>query len=542
MPKKIRSFEELVKIKNEALKEYKKYKFVVRLCGGAGCISSECLSIKKSLEEELEKAKMKDSVLINLTGCIGSCAIGPVMIVEPDEVFYTKLTTSDIPKIVNSHLINGKILMEKTYFDKKKGKYIPYLKDNEFFKRQLKIVLRNCGKIDYSSIFQYIMNDGYFAIAKVLKEMKAEDVIKIVKDSGLRGRGGGGFPTGLKWEAGYNAKSKQKYIVCNADEGDPGAFMDRSVIEGDPHSIIEGMIIGGYAIGATKGFVYIRAEYPLAVERLEEAIRKAKEYGFLGKNILGSSFNFDIEIRIGAGSFVCGEETALMASIEGKRGEPKQKPPFPFERGIFGKPTIINNVETFANIPPIILKGASWFNSIGTEKSKGTKVFALAGNIQNTGLVEVPLGTTLGEIIFELGGGLIKNKQFKAAQTGGPSGGCITRENLNVPLDYDNLTKLGTIMGSGGLIVMSEDACMVDVARFFMDFVQDESCGKCTPCRIGTKRMLEILERITNGKGQLNDVNLLEELGETIKMTAICGLGQTAPNPVLSTIKNFRDE
>ncbi|MEJ5285096.1 MAG: NADH-ubiquinone oxidoreductase-F iron-sulfur binding region domain-containing protein [Brevinematales bacterium] len=542
MSKKITNFEELKKLKSEAIKEYGKYKFVVRLCGGAGCVSSDCLAIKKALEEELEKAKLKNNVLINLTGCIGSCAIGPVMIVEPDEVFYTKLSVSDIPKIVNSHFIGGKILVEKTYYDKKKNKYIPYIKDIEFFKKQLKIVLRNCGKIDYSSVVQYIMNDGYFAIAKVLKEMKPEDVIKIVKDSGLRGRGGGGFPTGLKWEAGYNAKSKEKYIVCNADEGDPGAFMDRSVIEGDPHSIIEGMLIGGYAIGAKKGFVYIRAEYPLAVERLEEAIKKARSYGFLGKNILGSSFDFDIEIRIGAGSFVCGEETALMASIEGKRGEPKQKPPFPFERGIFGKPTIINNVETFANIPPIILNGAEWFSSIGTEKSKGTKVFALAGNIQNTGLVEVPLGTTLGEIIFELGGGLTKNKKFKAAQTGGPSGGCITKENLNEPLDYDNLTKLGTIMGSGGLIVMSEDACMVDVARFFMDFVQDESCGKCTPCRIGTKRMLEILERITKGKGKLEDIKLLEELGETIKITAICGLGQTAPNPVLSTLRNFKEE
>ncbi|MGC8771070.1 MAG: NADH-ubiquinone oxidoreductase-F iron-sulfur binding region domain-containing protein [Brevinematia bacterium] len=542
MSKKITNFEELKKLKSEAIKEYGKYKFVVRLCGGAGCVSSDCLAIKKALEEELEKAKLKNNVLINLTGCIGSCAIGPVMIVEPDEVFYTKLSVSDITKIVNSHFIGGKILVEKTYYDKKKNNYIPYIKDIEFFKKQLKIVLRNCGKIDYSSVVQYIMNDGYFAIAKVLEKMKPEDVIKIVKNSGLRGRGGGGFPTGLKWEAGYNAKSKEKYIVCNADEGDPGAFMDRSVIEGDPHSIIEGMLIGGYAIGAKKGFVYIRAEYPLAVERLEEAIKKARSYGFLGKNILGSSFDFDIEIRIGAGSFVCGEETALMASIEGKRGEPKQKPPFPFERGIFGKPTIINNVETFANIPPIILNGAEWFSSIGTEKSKGTKVFALAGNIQNTGLVEVPLGTTLGEIIFELGGGLTKNKKFKAAQTGGPSGGCITKENLNEPLDYDNLTKLGTIMGSGGLIVMSEDACMVDVARFFMDFVQDESCGKCTPCRIGTKRMLEILERITKGKGKLEDIKLLEELGETIKITAICGLGQTAPNPVLSTLRNFKEE
>ncbi|MGC8765913.1 MAG: NADH-quinone oxidoreductase subunit NuoF [Brevinematia bacterium] len=542
MPKKIHSYEELLKLKNSAIEEYGKYKYTIQLCGGAGCVSSDSLLIKEALEKELEENGLKGSVLINLTGCIGTCAIGPVMIVQPDGVFYTKLEVSDIPKIVKSHFASGVMVIEKTYYDRKTKKYIPYIKDIDFFKKQLKIVLRNCGKIDYSSIIQYIMNDGYFAIAKVLKEMKPEDVIKTIKDSGLRGRGGGGFPTGIKWEAGFKAKSDQKYIVCNADEGDPGAFMDRSVIEGDPHTIIEGMLIGGYAIGATKGYVYIRAEYPLAVERLQEAIKQAREYGLLGKNLLGSSFDFDIEIRIGAGSFVCGEETALIASIEGKRGEPRQKPPFPFERGIFGKPTIINNVETFANVPPIILKGADWFASIGTEKSKGTKVFALAGNIQNTGLVEVPIGTTLGEIIFEIGGGLTKNKKFKAAQTGGPSGGCITKENLNVPLDYDNLTRLGTIMGSGGLIAMSEDACMVDVARFFMDFVHDESCGKCTPCRVGTKRMLEILERITRGEGKEGDIELLEELGETIKITAICGLGQTAPNPVLSTIKNFREE
>ncbi len=542
MSKKIQSMEDLLKLKNQAIEIFKKYKYIVNLCGGAGCVSSDSILIKEALEKELELCGLKDSILINFTGCIGTCAIGPVMIVEPAGVFYCKLELIDIPKIVKSHFISGTIVTEKTYYDKTKKTYIPYVKDIDFFKKQLKIVLRNCGKIDYSSILQYIMNDGYFAIAKVLKEMSQEKVIEIIKASGLRGRGGGGFPTGIKWEAGYKAKSDQKYIVCNADEGDPGAFMDRSVIEGDPHSIIEGMVIGGYAIGATKGYVYIRAEYPLAVERLEEAINQAREYGLLGRNIFNSGFDFDIEIRIGAGSFVCGEETALMASIEGKRGEPKQKPPFPFEKGLFGKPTIINNVETFANIAPIILKGAEWFASIGTEKSKGTKVFALAGNIQNTGLVEVPIGTTLGEIVFDIGGGLTKNKKFKAAQTGGPSGGCITREHLNVPLDYDNLIKLGTIMGSGGLIVMSEDACMVDVARFFMEFVQDESCGKCTPCRVGTKRMLEILERITRGNGKAGDIELLEELGETIKITAVCGLGQTGPNPVLSTIKNFREE
>jgi len=542
MSRKIHNFEELLKLKNQTIETLGKYKYIIQLCGGAGCVSSDSMVIKEALEKTLEENGLRDSVLINLTGCIGTCSIGPVMIVEPDGVFYTKLETTDIPKIVKSHFISGVMVVEKTYYDKKTKKYIPHIKDIDFFKKQLKVVLRNCGKIDYSSIMQYIMNDGYFAAAKVLKEMSPEQVIKEVKESGLRGRGGGGFPTGVKWEAGYKAKNSQKYIVCNADEGDPGAFMDRSVIEGDPHTIIEGMLIGGYAIGANKGYVYIRAEYPLAVERLEDAIKQAREYGLLGKNILNSRFDFDIEIRIGAGSFVCGEETALMASIEGKRGEPKQKPPFPFEKGLFGKPTIINNVETFANIPPIILKGANWFASIGTEKSKGTKVFALAGNIQNTGLVEVPIGTTLGELVFGIGGGITKNKKFKAAQTGGPSGGCITRENLNVPMDYDNLIQLGTIMGSGGLIIMNEDACMVDVARFFMDFIQDESCGKCTPCRVGTKRMLEILERITRGKGKDGDIELLEELGTTIKKTAVCGLGQTGPNPVLSTIKNFREE
>ncbi len=542
MTKKIQKRDDLVKIKNETIDRMKKYKYTIQLCGGAGCISSECLEVKEALLKSLEEYGLTDSVLVKLTGCIGTCAIGPVMIVEPDSVFYTKLEPSIIPKIVASHFLSGTMVQDKTYFDKKTNKYIPYLEDIDFFKKQVKIVLRNCGKIDYSSLTQYIANDGYFAAEKSLNSMKPEDVIKTVRDSGLRGRGGGGFPTAIKWEAGRNAKNGSKYIVCNADEGDPGAFMDRSVIEGDPQSIIEGMIIGGYAIGAQKGYIYIRAEYPLAVERLEQAIINAREAGLLGSNIFGSGFNFDIEIRIGAGSFVCGEETALMASIEGKRGEPRQKPPFPFEEGLFKKPTIINNVETFANIAPILLKGSRWYSTFGTVNSKGTKVFALAGNIQNTGLVEVPIGVTLGEIVFDIGGGITKNKKFKAAQTGGPSGGCITPENLNVPLDYDNLARLGTIMGSGGLIIMNEDACMVDVARFFMDFVQDESCSKCTPCRIGTKRMLEILERITKGKGKDGDIELLEELGNTIRITAVCGLGQSGPNPVLSTIKYFRNE
>jgi NADH-quinone oxidoreductase subunit F len=502
----------------------------------------QLFGVKDALVAEIKKQGLEDQVLLNVTGCIGSCALGPVMVVEPNGVFYSKLEPADIPGIVSSHLVNGAIVQKKTYYDKKTKHYVPYMKAIEFFKRQMKVVLRNCGSIDYSSIEQYIANDGYVAAAKALTQMKPEAVIDEVKKGGLRGRGGGGFPTGIKWEAGRKSEADQKYIVCNADEGDPGAFMDRSVIEGDPHSVLEGMLIGGYAIGASKGFVYIRAEYPLAVERLDAAIKQAREYGLLGKNIFGSGFNFDVEIRIGAGSFVCGEETALMSSIEGRRGEPRQKPPFPFEKGLYEKPTIINNVETFANVPPLIAKGSTWFASIGTEKSKGTKIFALAGNIMNTGLVEVPMGITLGEIIYDIGGGIPKNKRFKAAQTGGPSGGCLTRENLNVAIDYDSLTQLGAIMGSGGLIIMDEDACMVDVARFFMDFVQDESCGKCTPCRLGTKRMLEILERITKGKGKPGDVELLKELGNSIKDLAICGLGQTAPNPVLSTIRSFYEE
>ncbi len=542
MNKKIETGNDLIKIKNDTVNEIKKYKYTILLCGGAGCVSSDCLAVKEALEKSLKEKKLQDSILIKLTGCIGTCAIGPVMIVEPDSVFYTKLKPAVIPKIVASHFLSNTVIREKTYFDKKTNKYIPYIEDIDFFKKQIKIVLRNCGKIDFSSLPQYIASDGYFSAEKALNHMTPEEVIETVKDSGLRGRGGGGFSTGLKWEAGRKAPKGQKYIVCNADEGDPGAFMDRSVIEGDPHSVIEGMIIGGYAIGASKGFIYVRAEYPLAVERLEKAIEQARKHGLLGRKILGSGFNFDLEIRIGAGSFVCGEETALMASIEGKRGEPHQKPPFPFEIGLFSKPTIINNVETFANIPPILLKGSTWYSTFGKGNSRGTKVYALAGNIQNTGLVEVPIGLSLGEIVFDIGGGIPKNKKFKAAQTGGPSGGCITSENLNIPLDYDNLSKLGTIMGSGGLIIMDEDTCMVDMARFFMDFVQDESCSKCTPCRIGTKRMLEILERITKGQGKEGDIELLKELGRMIQITSVCGLGQSGPNPVLSTINNFREE
>ncbi len=539
---KVRSVCDIQNIKNSIKNKLEKYKYNVFICSGAGCISSNSLEVCKELQKCIKNNNLSDKVHISETGCIGTCGIGPVMLVYPEGVFYSKLTPKDISSIVESHFLSGKIKLDKTYWDSNKNEFIPYIKDIDYFTNQTKIALRNCGEISFLSIEEYIAKDGYMAAAKALLEMMPCEIIDVMKKSGLRGRGGGGFPLGIKWEAGLSASGKDKYIVCNADEGDPGAFMDRSLLEGDPHSVIEGMLIGGYAIGANKGFVYVRAEYPLAVERLELAIQNARNAELLGRNILNSGFDFDIEIRIGAGAFVCGEETALMASIEGQRGEPRQKPPFPFEEGLFGKPTIINNVETFANIPPIILNGSDWFLSVGTGKSSGTKVFALAGDIKNTGIAEVPLGTILGDIIFKMGGGLRNNKGFKAAQTGGPSGGCITREHLNTPVDYDALTKLGTIMGSGGLIIMDEDTCMVDIARYFMEFVQDESCGKCIPCRVGSKRMLEILERITKGNGKEGDIELLIELGQIICDTAICGLGQTAPNPVLSTIKNFRQE
>ncbi|MDD4188997.1 MAG: NADH-ubiquinone oxidoreductase-F iron-sulfur binding region domain-containing protein [Eubacteriales bacterium] len=537
----IKSVKDLKKIKKDFSEKVFGYKYRALVCAGAGCISSESLSVRDALIKSLEKNKLKKEVEVVETGCMGSCDIGPVMLVLPDGVFYTKLAPKDIENIVQSHFINGEVFNEKTYFDEKTKQHVPLLKDIEFFKDQVKIALRNCGSIDHSSIEEYIANDGYFALAKALEAERTE-VIEEIKKSGLRGRGGAGFPTGIKLQSGYKAKGKVKYLVCNADEGDPGAFMDRSLLEGDPNTVIEGMMISAYAIGANKGFVYVRAEYPLAVERLQKAIDKARKYGILGENILGKSFDFDIEIRIGAGAFVCGEETALMNSIEGERGEPRQKPPLPFEEGLFKKPTIISNVETYANIPPIILRGSDWYCGFGTERSKGTKVFALAGDICNTGLVEVPMGATLGDIIFKIGGGVPKKKKFKAAQTGGPSGGCITSEYLNTSVDYDSLKKLGTIMGSGGLISMDEDTCMVDMARYFMEFVQDESCGKCVPCRLGTKRMLEILERITHGEGREGDIELLIDLGEQISETAVCGLGQTAPNPVLSTIKYFREE
>lgn len=539
---RVKTVDDLIRIKAEFGKKIAGYKYKIMLCSGAGCISSESLAVKEELIKCLNSKRLAESVYIVETGCMGTCDIGPVMIVMPEGVFYTKLRPEDVGPIVDSHLVNGRIMLEKTYFDKGKNQRVPYVKDIDFFKSQVKIALRNCGSVDYSSLEEYIANDGYMAAAKALCNMTREEVVNEVKKSGLRGRGGAGFPTGIKLESGYKAKGDVKYLVCNADEGDPGAFMDRSILEGDPNGVIEGMIISAYAIGASRGYVYVRAEYPLAVERLELALRKARQAGLLGENILGSGFNFDIEIRIGAGAFVCGEETALMNSIEGERGEPRQKPPLPFEEGLFKKPTIISNVETYANIPSIILNGSEWFAGFGTQGSKGTKVFALAGDIVNTGLVEVPMGKSLGDIIFDIGGGIPKKKRFKAVQMGGPSGGCVTKEYLNTPVDYDSLQKLGAIMGSGGMISMDEDTCMVDMARYFMEFVQEESCGKCVPCRLGTKRMLEILNRITSGQGREGDIELLEELGETIKETAMCGLGQTAPNPVLSTVKYFREE
>ena len=538
----IKNIADLEKIKSDYNNDTAKYKYQVLVCSGAGCISSNCIDVKNAVDDEIVKIGKQNEVLVRETGCMGTCSVGPVMLILPERIFYTELTPEIAKNIIDNHIVRGEILNKHTFYDNSLKKHVPKIDDIGFFKEQVKIALRNCGIIEYGSIDAYIAHDGYFAAAKAIADKSRKDVIDEVKKSGLRGRGGAGFSTGVKWEAGYNAVSDKKFIVCNADEGDPGAFMDRSIIEGDPHTVIEGMLIGGYAIGANMGYIYVRAEYPIAVERLSNAIEEARSRGILGGRFLGSDFEFDIEIRIGAGAFVCGEETALMSSVEGRRGEPKQKPPFPFQKGLFGKPTIINNVETFANIPVIMMNGGEWYTQFGTEKSKGTKVFALAGNIVNTGIIEVPIGKTLGDIMFNIGGGMLNNKRFKAAQIGGPSGGCITQDNLNISTDYESISSIGAIMGSGGLIVMNEDTCMVDTARFFMDFIQDESCGKCVACRVGTKRMLEILERITKGEGQEGDIELLEELGATIKDTAMCGLGQTAPNPVLSTIKYFRDE
>jgi NADH-quinone oxidoreductase subunit F len=539
---KIKEIKDLEQIKSKYNENMTKYKYQVLVCSGAGCISSNCSDVKNAVTDEISEIGLKDDTLVYETGCMGTCAVGPVMLILPERIFYTELTPEIARNIIKSHLVRGEILMQHTFYDHSLNKKIPKIDDIDFFKEQVKIALRNCGIMEYNSIDAYIARDGYLAAAKVLTEKSSCDVVDEVKKSGIKGRGGAGFPTGVKWDAGRSAVSDRKFIVCNADEGDPGAFMDRSIIEGDPHSLIEGMIIGGYAIGANMGYVYVRAEYPIAVERLTAAIEEARKRGILGCKLFGTEFEFDLEIRIGAGAFVCGEETALMSSIEGRRGEPRQKPPFPFQKGLFDKPTIINNVETLASIAPIILNGSEWYAQFGTETSCGTKVFALAGDVVNTGIIEVPIGMPLGDILFKIGGGMLNKKKFKSAQIGGPSGGCITQDNLNVATDYESLTKLGAIMGSGGLIAMNEDTCMVDTARFFMDFIQDESCGKCVACRVGTKRMLEILERITQGEGQEGDIELLEELGATIKETAMCGLGQTAPNPVLSTIRYFRNE
>ncbi len=516
----------------------------VLICGGTGCTSSGSTAIRKKLEEEIKKAGIEDRVKIVQTGCFGLCALGPIMIVYPEGTFYSQTTEEHIPEIVEKHLIGGEPVKQYLYSETvhEETNEILSLSETDFYKKQYRLALRNCGVINPECIDEYIGTDGYFALHKVVTEMTPSDVINTISDSGLRGRGGGGFPTGRKWLFAQNSVSDKKYVVCNADEGDPGAFMDRSVLEGDPHAVLEAMAIAGYAIGADEGYIYVRAEYPIAVNRLKIAIEEAREYGVLGKNIFGTGFNFDIELRLGAGAFVCGEETALLTSIEGHRGEPRPRPPFPAVKGLFGKPTIINNVETYANIPQIIMHGADWFTHMGTEKSKGTKVFALGGKITNTGLVEVPMGTTLREIVEEIGGGVPNGKQFKAAQTGGPSGGCIPAHLIDTPIDYDNLLALGSMMGSGGLIVMDEDNCMVDIAKFFLEFTVDESCGKCTPCRVGTVRLLEILDKITTGNGTMEDLDRLEELSNYIKSASLCGLGQTAPNPVLSTLRYFRDE
>ena len=520
------------------------YRAHVLCCGGTGCTSSGSAQIIERFEQKIKEAGLEKEVKVVRTGCFGLCEAGPVVIVYPEGTFYSRVKVEDVDEIVSEHLLKGRHVQHLVYTDHatheqnaNKG-----LQDINFYKHQKRVALRNCGVIDPENIDEYLAFDGYKALEKALTSMTREQVIDEILKSGLRGRGGGGFPTGLKWKFTYSSQADQKYVACNADEGDPGAFMDRSVLEGDPHCVLEAMAIAGYAIGASEGYIYVRAEYPIAVKRLEIAIAQAHEYGLLGENIFGTGFNFDIKIRLGAGAFVCGEETALMRSIEGKRGEPTPRPPFPAVKGLFGKPTMLNNVETYANVAQIILKGADWFASMGTEKSKGTKVFALGGKINNTGLVEVPMGTPLRTIIYDIGGGIPNGKKFKAVQTGGPSGGCLPAELLDTPVDYDNLIAAGSMMGSGGMIVMDEDNCMVDIARFFLDFTVDESCGKCTPCRVGTRRMLEILERIVNGKGEEGDIERLEELANTIKSTALCGLGQTAPNPVLSTLKFFRSE
>ncbi len=518
------------------------YRSNVLVCGGTGCTSSDSLKIVDKLNEEIKKKGLEKEVNVITTGCFGLCALGPIMVIYPEGSFYSMVKVDDIPEIVEEHLLKGRIVTRLLYQETVEEDTIKSLNKTAFYEKQKRVALRNCGVIDPEKIDDYIAMDGYAALGKVLTEMKPDEVIQTILDSGLRGRGGAGFPTGLKWKFAAANDADQKYVCCNADEGDPGAFMDRSVLEGDPHAVLEAMAIAGYAIGASQGYIYVRAEYPIAVKRLKIAIDQAHEYGLLGKDIFGTGFDFDIGLRLGAGAFVCGEETSLMTSIEGKRGEPRPRPPFPAVKGLYQKPTILNNVETYANIAQIILNGPEWFASMGTEKSKGTKVFALGGKIEHTGLVEVPMGTTLREIIYEIGGGIPNGKKFKAAQTGGPSGGCIPASHLDVEIDYDNLLAIGSMMGSGGLIVMDEDNCMVDVAKFFLEFTVDESCGKCTPCRVGTKRLLEMLEKITDGKGTIEMLDEMEELCYFIKANSLCGLGQTAPNPVLSTLRYFKDE
>ena len=519
------------------------YRSHVLVCGGTGCSSSNSQQIIDAMEKEIAEAGLSDEVKVVKTGCFGLCALGPIMIIYPEGSFYSEVKPSDVPEIVEEHLLKGRIVKRLLYKETvQEDNSVKSLNETNFYAKQHRVALRNCGVINPENIDEYIAVDGYQALGKVLTEMTPQQVIDVILASGLRGRGGAGFPTGKKWSFAAANQADQKYVCCNADEGDPGAFMDRSVLEGDPHVVLEAMAIAGYAIGASQGYIYVRAEYPIAVHRLQIAIKQAREYGLLGKDIFGTGFNFDIDLRLGAGAFVCGEETALMTSIEGRRGEPRPRPPFPAVKGLFAKPTILNNVETYANIPQIILKGADWFASMGTEKSKGTKVFALGGKINNTGLVEVPMGTTLREIIEEIGGGIPNGKKFKAAQTGGPSGGCIPAQHLDVPIDYDNLIAIGSMMGSGGLIVMDEDTCMVDIAKFFLEFTVDESCGKCTPCRVGTKRLYEILDKITRGQATMEDLDKLEELCYYIKNNSLCGLGQTAPNPILSTLRYFRDE
>ncbi|HCW82249.1 MAG TPA: NADH-quinone oxidoreductase subunit F [Clostridiales bacterium] len=514
----------------------------ILVCGGTGCTSNKSHDIIDALNSELRAQGLENEVKVVMTGCFGLCANGPIMVVYPEGACYNHVTVDDVKEIISEHIIKGRIVTRLLHVEGDTHERVMSLSQTEFMQKQVRVALRNCGVIDPENIDEYIGHDGYQALAKVLTTMTPDDVIKVISDSGLRGRGGAGFPTGTKWKFAKASKNDVKYVCCNADEGDPGAFMDRSVLEGDPHVVIEAMAIAAYAIGSNQGYVYIRAEYPIAVQRLRKAIEQARAYGLLGKNIFGTDFSFDLDIRLGAGAFVCGEETALMTSIEGKRGEPRPRPPFPAVKGLFAKPTILNNVETYANVPRIILNGADWFASMGTEKSKGTKVFAVGGKIINTGLVEVPMGTTLREVVYDIGGGIPNGKKFKAAQTGGPSGGCIPAEHLDVPIDYDNLIAIGSMMGSGGLIVMDEDNCMVDIAKFFLEFTVDESCGKCTPCRVGCKRLLELLTKVTDGTATMDDLDEMEKLCYYIKDNALCGLGQTAPNPVLSTLKYFRHE